>query len=677
LSFSTKLTSVQLTTIQSIRSTCLKDLSKHHQGRPMKIKTVHIKNLRAIKEETVHFDNYTCFVGANGAGKSTVLLALNVFFRDNEGTSTDVTSLSIEDFHQKDTSNPIEVIVTFHDLSEEAKEDFKDYVRQDQLVISVKAEFNAVTARADVKQFGQRLAMLEFEQYFREKGDGARVDRLKEIYTGLQGKFNDLPRVTTGAAMEQALNAYEAERPEQCSLIPSEDEFYGISKGKNRLERHIQWVYVPAVKDATSEQSEGKTTALGKLLARTVRSKVNFSEKVNTIVEETRASYQKLLDQSQDTLDGVSASLNERLAQWAHPEASIRVSWQHDTAKSIRIEEPFAKVIAGEGHFEGELARFGHGLQRSFLLAMLQELASSGNSGGPKLVLACEEPELYQHPPQARHLAGVLWTLADQGAQVFVSTHSPLFVLGESFQNVRLVRRDTKGKDAKVYAPNIDVFTARYASVCGEKPPVKSASLAKVANILQPALTEMFFTQRLVLVEGLEDAAYIYSWLKLRNLYSEFRKAGCHVVAVGGKSELISPAIIAEQLCIPTYVVFDTDIDKFGEQNQHKHLHERDNRALLSLCGGDVNDPFPDVCVEGARFTSWPCDLGKSVKDDFVHSLGQDAWDKVVGEAHSLFGNAGSLKKNTMLIGAKLAIALDKGGQSASLDRLCNRLVNF
>lgn len=643
----------------------------------MKIKTVHIKNLRAIKQETVHFDDYTCFVGANGAGKSTVLLALNVFFRDNEGTSTDVTSLSIEDFHQKDTSNPIEVVVTFAGLSEEAKEDFKEYVRQDQLVISAKAEFNAATGRADVKQFGQRLAMLEFAPYFREKGDGAKVDRLKVIYAELQEKFGDLPKATTGPAMEQALNAYEAARPEQCSLIPSADEFYGVSKGKNRLEKHIQWVYVPAVKDATSEQSEGKTTALGKLLARTVRSKVNFSDQVNAIAEETRERYQKLLDQSQDTLDGVSAALNERLAQWAHPEASMRVSWQHDTAKSVRIEEPFAKVIAGEGDFEGELARFGHGLQRSFLLAMLQELASSGDSGGPKLVLACEEPELYQHPPQARHLAGVLRTLADHGSQVFVSTHSPLFVSGESFESVRLVRRDAKGKDAKVYAPDIDGFTVRYATVCGEQPPARSASLAKVANILQPALTEMFFTQRLVLVEGLEDAAYIYSWLTLRNLYGEFRKTGCHVVAVGGKSELIRPAIIAEQLCIPSYVVFDSDADDLGAQNQRKAVHERDNRALLSLCGGDVNDPFPAACVEGARFTAWPCNLGKAVQDDFVNSLGQDGWNKVVTDAHAMFGNASSLKKNTMVIGAKLALALDAGGQSPCLDRLCNRLVEF
>lgn len=78
--------------------------------------------------------------------------------------------------------------------------------------------------------------------------------------------------------MEEALRKYEAAGPEQCALIPSEDPFYGVSKGQGRLQRHMQWVYIPAVKDASSEQAEGKSTALGKLPARTVRAKVNFSE---------------------------------------------------------------------------------------------------------------------------------------------------------------------------------------------------------------------------------------------------------------------------------------------------------------------------------------------------------------------------------------------------------------
>jgi len=45
----------------------------------MKIESVRIENFRSFKDETIRFDNYTCFVGANGSGKSTVLNALNVF----------------------------------------------------------------------------------------------------------------------------------------------------------------------------------------------------------------------------------------------------------------------------------------------------------------------------------------------------------------------------------------------------------------------------------------------------------------------------------------------------------------------------------------------------------------------------------------------------------------------
>ena len=43
----------------------------------MRIKSIHISNLRAIAGATVQFDDYTCFVGANGAGKSTFLKILS------------------------------------------------------------------------------------------------------------------------------------------------------------------------------------------------------------------------------------------------------------------------------------------------------------------------------------------------------------------------------------------------------------------------------------------------------------------------------------------------------------------------------------------------------------------------------------------------------------------------
>jgi putative ATP-dependent endonuclease of OLD family len=113
-------------------------------------------------------------------------------------------------------------------------------------------------------------------------------------------------------------------------------------------------------------------------------------------------------------------------------------------------QEPLAAIIAGDGDFEGELARFGHGLQRSYLLALLHELAATDDTNAPRLILGCEEPELDQHPPQARHFASVLQKLSKNNAQIIVSTHSPLFVTGETFEDVRMVRKGPVSKTSTV-----------------------------------------------------------------------------------------------------------------------------------------------------------------------------------------------------------------------------------
>jgi len=69
----------------------------------MKLKSLRIQNLRSFKDETIAFNDYTCLVGANGAGKSTVLCALNIFFREIDS----LKCLNEEDFHHKNTKNPI------------------------------------------------------------------------------------------------------------------------------------------------------------------------------------------------------------------------------------------------------------------------------------------------------------------------------------------------------------------------------------------------------------------------------------------------------------------------------------------------------------------------------------------------------------------------------------------
>jgi putative ATP-dependent endonuclease of OLD family len=100
---------------------------------PMKIKRIKIEHFRSWKSATIEIDQYNCFVGVNGAGKSAVLCALNLFFRHTQNSPTNVLNLHEEDFYRKDTSQPIRVTVTFDDLSSEAQEDLKAYYRQGEL----------------------------------------------------------------------------------------------------------------------------------------------------------------------------------------------------------------------------------------------------------------------------------------------------------------------------------------------------------------------------------------------------------------------------------------------------------------------------------------------------------------------------------------------------------------
>ncbi len=175
----------------------------------MKIESIRIENFRSFKDETIKFDNYTCFVGTNGSGKSTILNALNVFFRQYKDSKTDLSKLTNEDFHHKNTDKPVKITVTFIDLSDDAKKDLSDYVRQDKLIISSVAKFDFTTNTAEVKQYGNRLGLDDFRGYFEAEKNGEKVPELKKIYQDLQNIYTKLPKAGTKPAMVNALREYE------------------------------------------------------------------------------------------------------------------------------------------------------------------------------------------------------------------------------------------------------------------------------------------------------------------------------------------------------------------------------------------------------------------------------------------------------------------------------------
>lgn len=619
----------------------------------MKIERIEISNLRAFHEADIPIRDYNCFVGANGAGKLTVLTALNIFFRQSEYTGTNLQFLEKEDFHNANCDEPVTIRVTFADLNEEAKEAFKHYVRNEKLIITAEATMSPGSSKAEVRHFGERLVLSEFAPFFEAVNAGAKAAEYNAIYEELRTRF-ELPNVRSKDDKAAALREYESARPEECTSTRSSDQFYGVSKGANRLERFIQWVYVPAVKDAVDEQVEAKNGALGKLLSRAVRAKSSFEEELADLKTQAKTAYQQILNKNQGALDEISQSLNRRLSDWAHQGARLRLEWQEDDERSIRIEEPWAHVRVGEGSFQGQLARLGHGLQRSYLIALLQELALYDRSDSPTLILAIEEPELYQHPPQARHLSDVLSQLASEAAQVIVCSHSPYFVSGYLFEDVRMVRRDLEREASRVTYGSGSEITTRLSECTGKQEIAPSGMLARLQQILQPQIAEMFFANSIVFVEGQEDIAYIKSFLELNGFWEFYRRLGCHFIAVDKKSELLRPILVAEAMGIPSFVIFDAD---GNAKEKHKELHETDNQQLLNALGLTDATPFPEEALLSERCAIWPT----CMSDEIENSVDPEIWKECRDAADASFGHSPGMKKNAMHI-AKLMEELNKGG---------------
>jgi hypothetical protein len=634
----------------------------------MKIKSIRIENFRSFQDETIVFNRYSCFVGPNGAGKSTVLAALNVFFQERTA-ATDISKLVDEDYFRKETANPVRITLIFDDLNQRANDELAAYVRQNELVVTAEAVFDNANSVGGVRHYGQRLGMEQFRAFFDAEKAGAKAGDLAPIYEGLRAQFADLPNVRSKDDKAQALRDYEAAHPGQRVLIPSADDFYGANS-TGKLARFLQWVYVPAVKDAGEEGLEAKNTALGKLIARAVRTRTNFDAELEALKADALGRYRDLLDRNQASLTEISQSLQRRLESWAHPNVRLGMEWLSDPNKSVVVQPPVAGIKTGEGDFLGSLARMGHGLQRSYLLALLQELAGSDAPDAPTLILGVEEPELYQHPPQARHLADVFSELATGNNQILVTTHSPLFVSGDGFENTRLVQQQSVNSGSRVKALTFASLCARVRAALNEdlnRP--TDGLIAKIHQALQPGTAEMFFARVPVLVEGLEDVSYITTELHLAGQWSEFRRLGCHLIPVNGKDKLIQPLAIAAELQLAAFVVFDADGDT--QRNDQRIKHERDNRALMSLVG-QAYVPFPDAPILSTNHAIWPTNLGNMVKADFA-----EHYDPLVNATRARYGHEGGLEKHDLFIAEWVTAGRQSGRASPTLQSLCAAILGF
>jgi hypothetical protein len=303
-----------------------------------------------------------------------------------------------------------------------------------------------------------------------------------------------------------------------------------------------------------------------------------------------------------DRLASIEKALGTTLTTYV-PTAGVRIEWL--TEGGVKLSLPQAGVKLLEDSYASPVDRTGHGLQRAFILAMLQHLASvrttiappSAEGGGaaipeparpdlktgetasgtvPNLVIAIEEPELYQHPSRQRHLAKVLLKLSKEpipgvasASQVLYATHSPLFVGIDRFSQIRLMRKVPNGGGkppvARVTRTDLNSVAAELWESCGRKDRngrdierfTGETLSPRLQCLMTPWMSEAFFADVVVLVEGEGDRAAILGAALAQD--RDFESMGIAVIPCGGKASMDRPALIFRRLKIPTYLVWDGD----------------------------------------------------------------------------------------------------------------------
>lgn len=274
------------------------------------------------------------------------------------------------------------------------------------------------------------------------------------------------------------------------------------------------------------------------------------------------------------------------------------------------------QIIVKEAIKQGDKMSFqasqmGMGLQSSLTIALLRAYARIKKSN--KAVIAIEEPEIFLHPQAQRHFYNLLreiaYPLFNEEIQVIYSTHSPLFVDVEYFDEVCLVRKEMDDENeatTTIIQLNIQDFIedlrARWGITATE-----DSIRERYRNAFNPRRNEGFFAKKVIVVEGEteEYALPIYA----NALRYDFDSNGISVINAGGKNELDRLFRIFNEFGIPSYIIFDGDKGK-----DDKGDSKEQTKRLLEIFDEPLED-YPATAVKN-KYAVFQVDFETTLKEE-------------------------------------------------------------
>jgi len=237
-------------------------------------------------------------------------------------------------------------------------------------------------------------------------------------------------------------------------------------------------------------------------------------------------------------------------------------------------------------------SELGMGVQASITIAILKAYSQLKLKNQTPIFI--DEPELYLHPQGRRNFHRIIRNLADNGTQVFITTHSTEFVSLDRFKEINVVRKSMdNGTYIRKANPTdfvTDLKKRKGIDSTEEDLMFRYKDAYENTGDSQRA-SEAMFARKVILVEGESESLILPYFFDL--LDYDYIAEGVTIVRCGGKSEIDRFYRLYSEFGIPCFIIFDGDkqnVDKADERATIKKNHD-----ILQLFG--CNDDFPDGIV--------------------------------------------------------------------------------
>jgi hypothetical protein len=555
------------------------------------------------------------------------------------------------------------------------RDEFRSAIKMEKL--SVVREFGgADLEKGDYSVYAE--VNLDFE-LFRTETNGTKK---RSLYSDLRKKYPDLP-AASGDDMDAQLRVWESNATEGLTFEKVRGFFGARNVANGKLKKKTALRLVPAVKETLEEATDAKRSPVIGLLSEIVRQTFENKAELRDFLSVTNTRLAELTDPSAiPQLAGISDRLTSTVRRYYSDTDLIA---DLNPAEEIAVTFPSPVISVLHRGLKVDVGSVGHGLQRAIFFSLVQFLAEEQadqldeqtsdefSEAQSDIILLIEEPEIYQHPLKQSLFYKAFQEIAagfnkNSGIriQIIFATHSEKFVAMQQIDKVRIIskRNSVDGFSTIVRSLSLGEFSSGIAQAIGAQTPLSDEAFAATLHIFSREISEGFFADKILLVEGVSDKA-IFEGLYLRS-GSSAQREGVSIIEVGGKTKIDKPLYAFKRLGIPVYAVFDND--KTAKSCKDNAASAKRNKLIQTICGQMELEEFPVGVF--ADFSCLDGNLEAYLKEEV-----REQYAGILDEVCTNFGiGARDAVKTPAAVSAFLALAYDRGHRFTVLEEVLERV---